>query len=92
MAKQKRAVQKGQPFYKIQVSFKLLAYRRQARDNLTSEMGKALRAKRSVEVETVFGHIKHNMRFRRFHLRGLEKVNIEWGLVCIAHNMRKLAS
>lgn len=77
---------------RIQVSFKLLAYRRQARDNLTSEMGKALRAKRSVEVETVFGHIKHNMRFRRFHLRGLEKVNIEWGLVCIAHNMRKLAS
>lgn len=77
---------------RIQVSFRLLAYRRQARENLTSETGKALRAQRSVEVETVFGNIKHNMRFRRFHLRGLEKVNTEWGLVCMAHNMRKLAS
>lgn len=77
---------------RIQVSFQLLEYRRQARENLTTETGKALRKKRSVEVETVFGHIKQNMRFRRFHLRGLEKVNTEWGLVCIAHNMRKLAS
>ena len=76
----------------IEVSFKLMEYRRQARENLTSEAGRALRAKRSVEVETVFGDIKHNMRFRRFHLRGLDKVNTEWGLVCIAHNMRKLAS
>lgn len=65
----------------IQVSFKLIEYRRQARENLTSETGKILRAQRSVDVETVFGNIKHNMRFRRFHLRGLKKVNIEWGLV-----------
>ena len=77
---------------RIQISFKLIEYRRQARQNLTSETGMALRKKRSVEVETVFGNIKHNMRFRRFHLRGLAKVNTEWGLVCIAHNMRKLAS
>jgi hypothetical protein len=77
---------------RIQISFKLLDFRRQARENLTSETDIALRKKRSVDVEMVFGHIKHNMRFRRFHLRGLEKVNIEWGLVCIAHNMRKLAS
>ena len=77
---------------RIQISFKLIEYRRQARENLTSETGKTLRAQRSVDVETVFGDIKHNMHFRRFHLRGLKKVNIEWGLVCIAHNMRKLAS
>jgi len=77
---------------RIQISFQLLEYRRQARENLTSEAGKALRKMRSVEVETVFGHLKHNMKFRRFHLRGMEKVNTEWGLVCIAHNMKKLAS
>jgi transposase len=75
----------------IQVSFKLIEYRKQARENLTTELGKQLRAERCVEVETVFGHIKHNLGFRRFHLRGLEKVKTEWGLVCIAHNMRKLA-
>jgi hypothetical protein len=43
-------------------------------------------------VETVFGHIKHNQGFRRFHLRGRDKVNTEWGLMSIAHNMQKLAA
>jgi transposase len=76
----------------IAISFKLLAFRKQARENLTSEEGKRLRAQRSVEVETVFGNVKHNMGFRRFHLRGLQKVKTEWGLVSIAHNMKKLAA
>jgi hypothetical protein len=68
-----------------------LEYRKQARTNLTSPEGEKLRAARSIEVETVFGHLKHNLGFRRFHLRGMKKVNTEWGLVCIAHNMRKMA-
>jgi hypothetical protein len=76
---------------KIRISFRLLEYRSQARQNLTSEEGQRLRAARSTEVETVFGHVKHNMGFRRFHLRGLEKVKTEWGLVSIAHNLRKMA-
>lgn len=76
---------------RMYVSFRLRRYREQAKNNLLSEQGKLLRIQRNVEVESVFGHIKHNMRFRRFHLRGLEKVKTEWGLVCIAHNMRKLA-
>jgi transposase len=77
---------------KIRISFRLLEYRKRARHNLTSAEGKRLRAERSTEVETVFGHVKHNMGFRRFHLRGLEKVKTEWGLVSIAHNLRKLAA
>lgn len=77
---------------KIRISFQLLEYRRQARANLCSKEGQRLRAVRSVEVETVYGHVKHNMDFRRFHLRGQEKVNTEWGLVSIAHNMTKLAA
>jgi len=76
---------------KIRISFAVLAYRKQARENLTSAEGLRLRAARSTEVETVFGHLKHNLGFRRFHLRGLEKVKTEWGLVSMAHNMRKLA-
>jgi transposase len=75
----------------IQVSFQLRELRRQARQNLTSEQGQQLRAQRSVEVETVFGHLKHNLGFRRFHLRGQDKVTTEWTLLCIAHNMQKLA-
>jgi transposase len=74
----------------IQISFRLMAYREQARENLLSEKGVRLRSSRSVEVESVFGQIKHNKGFRRFMLRGKEKVNTEWGLVSIAHNLRKM--
>jgi IS5 family transposase len=76
---------------RIQVSFELRRYRQQAKDNLLSEQGVTLRQSRSIEPETVFGDIKHNMGFRRFMLRGLKKVDIEWGLLCMAHNLRKLA-
>lgn len=75
----------------MQVGFELRRYRQQAKDNLLSEQGVVLRKLRSIEPETVFGDIKHNMGFRRFMLRGLKKVDVEWGLVCMAHNLRKLA-
>jgi IS5 family transposase len=42
-------------------------------------------------VEPVFGQIKQAMGFRQFLLRGLAKVRAEWQLVCLAHNLRKLA-
>lgn len=76
----------------VWISLKLMAYRRQARENLTSPEGAVLRAKRAVDVETVFGHLKQNMGIRRFMLRGLDKVKTEWGLASIAHNMMKLAA
>jgi transposase len=40
--------------------------------------------------EPVFGQIKQARGFRQFLLRGLDKVQDEWGLVCIAHNITKL--
>lgn len=76
----------------IQSGFELRRYRQQAKDNLLSEQGVALRKKRSIEPETVFGDIKHNRSFRRFSLRGLKKVEAEWGIISIAHNIRKLAA
>jgi len=71
---------------------RLLAFKRQVSERLTSEEGRNLRSQRLCEPEAVFGLIKQNMKFRRFHLRGLEKVTAEWGLVSIAHNMIKLAA
>lgn len=43
-------------------------------------------------VEPVFGQIKHARGFRQFLLRGLDKVRCEWALICIAHNLTKLAA
>lgn len=73
----------------ISQSDKLKEYRAKARELLETESGKIYRRKRSVEVESVFGDIKRNRGFRRFNLRGKEKVNAEIGLISIAHNMIK---
>lgn len=74
----------------IQISFRLNELKEKVKDNLISEDGIKLRKKRCIEVESVFGQVKNNMGFRRFMLRGIEKVKTEWGLLCIAHNMKKL--
>ncbi len=76
---------------RININRKLNAYKERAKQNLNSEIGLKMRSLRPVEVESVFGDIKGNFGMRRFSLKGLEKVSIEWGLHSIAHNMRKLA-
>ena len=76
----------------VQLNKKLEKYKRQTKKNLCSLTGIELRKKRSVEVETVFGDIKLNQGFRRFNLRGLEKVNTEFGLVAMAHNIKKVGT
>ncbi|MFQ5939642.1 MAG: IS1182 family transposase [Alphaproteobacteria bacterium] len=47
---------------------------------------------RKQTVEPVIGQIKEARGFRRFLLRGIEKVGHEWGMVCTAHNLLKLAT
>jgi transposase len=74
----------------IHVNRQLDYHKQQARKNLTSEKGIVLRKTRSIEIESCFGDIKHNMGFRRFHLRGKKKVKTEIGLISMAHNLRKL--
>ncbi len=75
---------------RIYINRRLNELKTQARENLCSERGKEMRSLRPIEVESVFGDIKNNFSVRRFLLKGLEKVKIEWGLYSIAHNMRKL--
>jgi len=60
------------------------------RHRTATAAGRALYKLRQQTVEPVFGIIKAAMGFRRFSLRGLEKVNLEWDLVCLAYNVRRL--
>uniref|UniRef100_UPI0012F7DE86 IS1182 family transposase n=1 Tax=Paenibacillus sp. (strain J14) TaxID=935845 RepID=UPI0012F7DE86 len=62
-----------------------------AKKALEDDEKSAIYARRKVEVESVFGHIKGNRSFRRFSLRGLEKVHTEFGIVALAHNLLKVA-
>ena len=58
-----------------------LEQKAKVKELLSSEEYKTLMKKPSTECETVFGQTKGNLGFRRFHLRGKEKVGIEWGLL-----------
>ena len=60
------------------------------RYRLRTKAGRALYALRKQTVEPVFGIIKEVMGFRRFMLRGKAKVSLEWTLVTLAYNFRRL--
>lgn len=74
----------------IEVNHHLNQLKQQANERLLSEQGIAYRKKRCWDVEPVFANIKNNHNFRRFMLRGREKVYIETGLLALAHNLRKM--
>lgn len=60
------------------------------RRKLRTKAGQAIYKLRKAIVEPVFGRIKETMGFRQFLLRGSEKVQAEWELVCLCHNLLKL--
>lgn len=74
----------------IRVNHTLNKYKHKVRELLTSQRGMHHRSMRPIEPEAVFGQIKANRLFRRFRLRSLPKVNVECGLVALAHNLRKV--
>jgi hypothetical protein len=55
-----------------------------------TQAGRKLYAQRKQTIEPLFGIIKETMGFRRFRLRGLLKVGIEWTLVTLAYNLKRL--
>src|ERR1035437_6202993 len=60
------------------------------RRKLQTKAGKAIYAARKCVVEPVFGQIKQARGFRQFLLRGKAKVQGEWALVCLTHNILRL--
>lgn len=75
----------------VEVNHNLNRHKEKVRALLTSEKGFQHRSKRPVEVEAVFGQLKFNNKFTRFTLRSLEKVEIEFLLMALGHNLRKWA-
>ena len=60
------------------------------RRKLRTKGGRQRYALRMETVEPVFGQIKEGRGFRQLLLRGLERVNREWLLICTGHNLLKL--
>ncbi len=57
---------------------------------LQTAAGKALHQLRKQTVEPVFGIIKEVMGFRQFLLRGRAKVELDWTLVCVSYNLKRM--
>jgi transposase len=58
---------------------------------IDSAEGRALYGRRIATVEPVFGNLRYNKRLDRFTLRGQRKVDTQWKLYCMVHNIEKLA-
>jgi transposase len=76
----------------VDINHRLRRLKHQANTKLKTEKGIAYRKRRPADIEPVFANLKHNKNFKRFMLRGLNKVEIETGLLALAHNLAKVAA
>src|SRR5210317_95346 len=59
---------------------------------IDSEKGRSIYPRRIAIVEPVFANIRAQKRMDKFNLRGKVKVNIQWLLYCMVHNIEKVAN
>lgn len=59
---------------------------------IDSPEGRALYGRRFATVEPVFANLRYNKGLNRFTLRGQRKVDAQWKLFCLVHNIEKLAN
>ena len=62
------------------------------RNAIDSARGRQLYSQRMGTVEPVFANIRYNKQLNRFTLRGKTKVNAQWHLYCLVHNIEKIAT
>ncbi|MGZ5222271.1 MAG: IS1182 family transposase [Chitinophagaceae bacterium] len=67
-----------------------ISLREAIRRLLNSPSGKQLYKLRQQIIEPIFGNIKHNLQYTMMHLRTLKKVNAEWQLICLTHNIKQI--
>lgn len=63
---------------------------KQMQEKIDSRQGRHIYSQRLGTVEPVFGNINTNKRLNRFSLRGKTKVNAQWLMYCMVHNIEKL--
>ena len=83
---------KGKGNRTMEVNVKSRLHRDQAREKLTGERGLFHRSMRPIEPEAVFGQIKYDGGFKRFHYRGKRFIEAEFATLAIAHNIKKMGA
>ena len=77
-------------FHKVQ-AIKASRYTERMRQAVDNPRGRRIYGRRMATVEPVFGNLRANKRLDRFTLRGQRKVDTQWQLYCLVHNIEKLA-
>lgn len=67
------------------------SYTDKMKQRIDSAEGRAEYGRRFATVEPVFGNLRYNKGLDRFTLRGKKKVDAQWKLFCLVHNIEKLA-
>ena len=67
------------------------SYTDKMKTRIDSPQGRIEYGQRFATVEPVFGNLRHNKQLNRFTLRGRTKVDAQWKLYCLVHNIEKLA-
>lgn len=75
----------------ISVNYNWLYFKNQAKEQLTSKVGRALYAHRKIEIEPIFADLKTYLKFKRFSVRGLTATTNEIGIALMAENLSKLS-
>ena len=78
------------PLVYIEKKEKQYSLSQKMKEKIDSEKGKAKYSKRLATVEPVFANIRSQKRLDRFTYRGKVKVNIQWMLYCMVHNIEKI--
>ena len=65
---------------------------RQKIEKIDSEKGRKIYPQRIAIVEPVFANVRTHKRMDRFTMRGKIKVNIQWVLYCMIHNIEKIVN
>jgi transposase len=81
---------KGKAEYRTITRDEYEPLREAAAERLNSDEGKAIYKRRAPGIESVFGILKRVFGIRRFRLRGLANVRMEWLWICTAYNLKKL--
>lgn len=78
-------------FFRGRVSTQRVNHSAAMRERIDTLESRARYAQRFATVEPVFGNLRANKQLDRFTLRGRMKVDTQWKLYCLMHNMEKLA-
>src|SRR5699024_27626 len=87
----KPAITAGGNVRYIKINSEWEYFKAKEKERLYSDIGANIYARRKIDVESVFGHLKSYLKFTKFTVRGNENIKKQMGFVLMAMNIGKLA-